>query len=350
MREIEFVIPGQIDSLTGGYIYDRNIVQGLSRLGWPTNVVSLDTSFPTPTAQALRAAANAFDAIADGRIVIIDGLALGGLAEILAAHADRLDLVALVHHPVAFEIGLYAARAKSLHQSEQASLAKVKQVICTSAWTSRALAEYNVSPDLIQIIEPGTSPAPASTGAQGADLNVLCVATVTQRKGHAVLLDALDQLRKKRWQLHCVGSLERDHECAAALQRQIKILGLEQRVNLHGELPDEERDALYAQADIFVLASNLEGYGMALAEAVARGIPIVATECGAIPETVPDGVGILVPAGDCGALAGALDQLISSGATRARLREHALTARDHLPTWEKACARFASTLQKLDAT
>jgi glycosyltransferase involved in cell wall biosynthesis len=347
MPAIEFVVPGSIESLTGGYIYDRKIVEGLDKLGWHTNVISLDGSFPMPTPDALRHAETAFAGIADGRIVVIDGLALGGLADILAAQTQRLELVALVHHPVSFEIGLYAARAKSLHRSERASLAEVKRVICTSAWTSRALAEYDVAPTLVRIVEPGTEPAEPAQGASGPELNILCVATVTPRKGHAVLIDALDRLRKKPWHLHCVGSTTRNRDCAAALGRQIELLRLTDRITVHGEIPDAALEKRYREADVFVLVSNLEGYGMALAEALAHGIPIITTPCGAIPETVPEGVGLFVPPGDCAALTAALDKLLSSDATRRVFRERALAARSKLPTWDDACARFVRALTGL---
>jgi len=347
MRSIEFVVPGSIETLTGGYIYDRRIVDGLRSLGWSANVVALDASFPIPSGEALEDARRAFERIADDHIVVIDGLALGGLADVLAAHAKRLKLVALVHHPVSFEIGLYPARAKSLHQLEQASLAQVRRVICTSAWTSRALAEYDVDPTIIHIVEPGTEPATAAVGSQTTTLNILCVATVTSRKGHAVLMDALHPLRKRSWHLHCVGSLERDSECAAALAAQIRALQLGDKVTLHGEVSDERLAQMYSETDIFVLASNLEGYGMALAEALARGIPIVTTPCGAIPETLPDGVGMYVPAGDCDALAAALDRLIGSRILRQQLREHALAARSRLPSWEETSARFSRSLEDL---
>jgi glycosyltransferase involved in cell wall biosynthesis len=164
-----------------------------------------------------------------------------------------------------------------------------------------------------------------------------------------VLIDAVDRLRRKPWHLHCVGSMERDRECAAALRRQLESLRLEGRVTLHGEVSNEELQELYDATDIFVLASNLEGYGMALAEAMARGIPIVTTPCGAIPETVPEHVGLFVPAGDCSALAAALDRLIGSKTTRQMFREQALAARSKLPTWEDACMRFERALDGLGA-
>jgi len=350
MSPVDIIVSGDIATLTGGYIYDRHIAEGLAELGWQTKVHSLDASFPVPKRDAVKDAIVLFDSIPDQHKVVIDGLALGGLAGILPSHAERLDLVALVHHPVAFELGLYAARAKSLHQSEKEALASCKRVICTSAWTARALADYDVERDNIRIVEPGTAPAPVAKGAGGGPLNLLCVATVTPRKGHAVLIDALERLRNKPWHLHCVGSLNRDRDCVYALRNQIESSQLQGRVTLHGEVSNEERDRLYAETDIFVLASNLEGYGMALAEALARGIPIVTTSAGAIPETIPRDVGVFVPPGDCAALARALDELITNSKTRASVAERSLKARDKLPTWDETCANFAHVLEEMEAS
>ncbi len=349
MSSVDIVVPGDIATLTGGYIYDRHIAEGLASLGWQVNVHSLDPSFPVPKRSAVHEAMELFESIPDGRMVVIDGLAIGGLVGILQTHAERLKLVALVHHPVAFEIGLYAARAKSLHQSEKESLAIVDRVVCTSAWTSRALADYDVPAELIRVVEPGTTQAPVAKGSSSGELNLLCVATITPRKGHAVLLDALERLRNRRWHLHCVGSLDRNRDCAYALRNQIEDLRLTDRVTLHGEVPNEERDRLYSEADIFVLASNLEGYGMALAEALARGIPIVTTPSGAIPETVPEDAGVFVPAGDSAALAAALDELIGNPRTRKTVAERALAVRENLPTWDDACEGFARVLEELEA-
>jgi glycosyltransferase involved in cell wall biosynthesis len=347
MQSVDIVIPGDINTITGGYIYDKRMAEGLEALGWPTTVHSLHPSFPIPTAAAMADAAAVFRDIPDGRIVVIDGLALGGLADVLKANEDRLYLVALVHHPVAFEIGLYAARAKSLHQSEQASLAASQKVICTSGWTARALAQYEVQSDKVSVVAPGTDPAPIAQGSGSGVFNLLCVATVTARKGQAVLIDALEMLRNRKWHLHLVGSLTRDQIAADALRRQIGHARLEDRVTLHGEISSEARDACYAQADLFVLASNLEGYGMALAEALARGLPIVTTTSGAIPETVPQDAALFVPPGDGGALAEALGGLMQDGPARSKLKERALAARAALPTWETASRRFAAVLSDL---
>jgi len=165
--------------------------------------------------------------------------------------------------------------------------------------------------------------------------------------GHAVLFDALAGLRDRPWQLVCVGSAERDAQTAAALREQIETLGLTGRIHMLGELSGEECDRRYAEANVFVLASFMEGYGMALAEALARGLPVLSTSAGAIPHTVPASAGILVPPGDSAALAGALAEIMDDSDRLEALSHGARRARERLPDWNEACARFAAELREL---
>ena len=203
----------------------------------------------------------------------------------------------------------------------------------------------------IHIVEPGVSPAALSAGtparATGQAVSLLCVATLTPRKGHVLLLDALAGLRDRAWNLHCVGSTSQDAATSAAVRAKIAALGLSQRVRLHGELHADALEAAYARADAFVLPSFHEGYGMALSEALAHGLPVVSTTAGAIAQTVPSGAGVLVPPGDRAALATALARLFDDPAWRATLAQGARAARQHLPDWPVAVARFAAVL---DAT
>ena len=177
------------------------------------------------------------------------------------------------------------------------------------------------------------------------DVRLLCVATVTPRKGHAVLLEALGELRDRRWHLTCAGSVTRDPATFAALEHQIERLALRARVSFLGDLDADALEREYERADLFVLASYLEGYGMALAEAVARGIPVVSTTAGAIPETVPSTAGVLVPPGDSRALAKALGTVLDHDDALARLAASARAAAAALPTWSAAAARFAAALE-----
>ena len=347
-----FVAPGALDSVTGGYGYDRQMIAGLRAAGRAVDVVTLDATFPWPDAAALARAGQQLAAIGDDAVVIVDGLAFGALPGLAEQHAARLRWVALVHHPLAMETGLTPEQGRALFDSERRALTTARGVIVTGAATARALNRYGVSADRVHVVTPGTDAAPLAAGS-AADpvrrgLSLLCVATLIPRKGHAVLIEALGGLQDRAWTLHCVGSATRDVDTANALRSTVVEHGLGHRVRLHGEVPAGVLQSMYGQADAFVLPSYFEGYGMALAEALAHGLPVVSTTAGAIPETVPREAGLLVPPGDAVALRAALAALLDEPALRTRLAAGARAARAVLPTWPRAVAHFAAALESLD--
>jgi glycosyltransferase involved in cell wall biosynthesis len=341
---LELVLPGDPEALTGGYEYDRRIAAGLRDLGWGVNVHSLDASFPTPTAAARDGARRALARIPSGRVVLIDGLALGAMPEIAEDEAPRLALYGLVHHPLAEETGLAASQAEALRRSETRALAAVRGVVVTSPATARSLARYGVSRSRVLVVEPGTEPAALARGSGSATVEMLCVASVVPRKGHLLLAHALAPLANRAWHLTCVGSLDRSPETAAAFRQALREHGLAGRVTLAGELGHAALAPYYERSDLFVLPTFHEGYGMALAEALARGLPIVSTRVGAVPDTVPGDAGILVPPGDAAALQGALARMLDDAGLRARLAAGARRARERLPTWPQSCAKLAAGL------
>ena len=349
-HRLSLLLPGDPDTRTGGYIYDRRVAEGLRQRGWLVDVHSLDPSFPQPTSVALEHARGVLAHIPDGRIVVIDGLALAGLAGLLESEAARLCIVALIHHPLALETGLDVDSASQLDRSERAALALVRRVVVTSAWTARNLSKNGAARDQIRVVEPGTD-APGRqrrVSAHGATddrpLGLLSVAALTPRKGHAVLFDALARLVDRRWHLRCAGSLTRDPTTVDKLRTQIVRLDLGERINLIGEVDQPALDRCYRDCDVFVLASYLEGYGMALAEAAAYGIPIVSTLAGAIPDTVAPNASLLVPPGDPGALAKALAGVMDDPATRNKLADNALASARRLRTWDDAAKGFDAAL------
>lgn len=351
-RPLYFVVPGDLGSATGGYGYDRQVIAGLRAAGRAVDVVALDAGFPWPDAGALAHAAQQLAAIPEGASVVVDGLAFGAMPGLAEQHAARLCWVALVHHPLAREAGLSPEQRRALFDSERRALATARGVIVTSAATSRALTAYGVAAERVHVVTPGTDPAPLATGSGAAParrgLSLLCVATLIPRKGHAVLFEALRGLLDRAWTLHCVGSATWDADTANALRSAIAEHGLGDRVHLHGEVPPGVLQSMYRQADAVVLPSYFEGYGMALAEALAHGLPVVSTTAGAIPETVPGNAGVLVPPGDAVALRSALAALLDDPALRARLAAGARAARAVLPTWPQAVARFAAVLKSLE--
>jgi len=339
-----FLVPGDLGTRTGGYGYDRRIIAGLRAAGWQVDLQSLGPGFPDPDASALALARRVIEALPNDTLVVVDGLAFGVLPDLAAAHAQRLRWVALVHHPLALETGLAPGRQRALFESERRALALARGVVVTSPATARALSDFDVEAARITVAEPGTDPAPLAQGSGAAAPALLCVASVTPRKGHALLVDALAGLRDRPWTLDCAGSLTMDPACATALAAAIESRGLQGRVRLHGECDEAGLRALYQVADVFVLPSFHEGYGMALAEALAHGLPVISTRAGAIPDTVPRTAGLLVAPGEVGALQAALRCVLDDGGLRARLAGGAREARRGLPSWADSAARFAAAL------
>jgi glycosyltransferase involved in cell wall biosynthesis len=341
------IVPGRLDTRTGGYGYDRRIVGGLRACGWSVEVRELDDGFPRPTASARRRAARVLADIPDDSIVLVDGLALGALPREVEPHATRLRLVALVHHPLALETGVDPAGAGELEASERRALASARHVVVTSRATAETLVAYEVTADRIGVVEPGTDHAPLARGSQSDRVEMLCVAALIPRKGHDVLLRALDGIDRRGWRLTCAGSRDRDRAFADRLQHLVREHRLEQLVVLAGEADDAAIAAQYDRADLFVLPALYEGYGMAVAEALARGLPVVSTATGAIPELVNDDAGRVVPPGDVRALRSALSDVLGDEGLRARLAEGARRVRDRLPTWDEASAKMAAVLEQV---
>ncbi len=347
MRSVHFLIPGDPETRTGGYLYDRRVMAGLAALGWRVELHRLDASFPTPTPAALREADAVLAALPEQALVVIDGLALGAMPAVAATHRDRLRLVALVHHPLALETGLDEALRRQLYASEREALRQVRGVIVTSPSTARALADYGISPEQCAVVVPGTDPAPLAEGSGGGERALLCVASLTPRKGHAVLFRALARLTDQPWRLRCAGSADLDPVTAAGLRTLVAELGLAGRIELLGQMEEVALAVEYRRADLFVLPSYHEGYGMALAEALARGLPIISTTAGAIPDTVPADAGLLVPPGDEAALAEVLARVMTESELHQRLAAGARAARQTLPDWPTTCARFAAVLDAI---
>ena len=346
-RSTVFVIPGNLQSRTGGYIYDRHIVDGLRAMHWDIDVKALDESFPTPTPSAVAHAGEVFASLPAGTITVVDSLAFGAIPEIVERHRSRLPIVALVHLPLAADIGIDDEVATRFALAERRALAAASLVVVTGRATVPLLADYDVSPSRIVVIEPGTDPAPLARGSSGPRLQLLSVATLNLGKGHSDLLSALAAVPSRDWQLTCAGSLTRHPPTVARIRSLIQELRLTDRVSLVGELDPSALEECYDRSDVFVLATLRETYGMAVAEALAHGLPIVSTSTGAIPDLVGTDAGLLVTPGNVPALTEALSRLIDDADLRARLAAGARRMRASLPGWDDTIARMASALESI---
>ena len=348
VKRLAFAVPGDLATPTGGYAYDRRMIAELGQLGWQIDLLNLGEGFPWPNAATRTTARTRLLATPAGRIIVVDGLALGVLPETASQLAGRHPLLALVHHPLALESGLSVEQADALSTSERAALAAVQGVVVTSAATARLVAsDYGVPAARIMVARPGSDPAPLAQGSQDGVVRLLSVGAVVPRKGFDVLIAALATLADLPWRLTIAGDRTRDRGAAAQLDADIARHALENRVAVLGAVSAQRLAALYAEADLFVLASYFEGYGMAYAEAVAHGLPVIGTNAGAIADTVPPDAGLLVDPGDIPAFAGVLRRVIEDAGLRRRLADGACAAAPQLPTWRQSAEVFAHALERL---
>ena len=281
MKRVAFAVPGDLATLSGGYGYDRRIIAELRALGWDVDALSLGDGFPRPSAEQRGTALSQLKALPANVPVIVDGLALGALPDEAQMIGRRSALVALVHHPLALETGLLPAHANALFESEREALAAARTVIVTSPSTAHRLSkDYDVPLNSIIVAPPGTDRGAPAVGSTDGTVRLLSVGAVVPRKGFDILIAALAPIADLYWRLTIVGDLARDRAMAAKLMADIARNKLGGRVDLLGAMPHERLAPLYISADIFVLASHFEGYGMAYAEAMAHGLPIIGTTGG----------------------------------------------------------------------
>ncbi|MER5267345.1 glycosyltransferase family 4 protein [Actinosynnema sp. NPDC002837] len=331
---VHFVLPGGVDdpaSPSGGNVYDRRVLDSLPSV----REIVVPGSWPQPGTAARSALSQALSGIGDGSVVVLDGLVACGVPEVVVPHADRLRLVVLVHLPLADETGLPPALAARLDTAEREVLRAAHAVVATSPSAARRLTSHH-GLARVHVVVPGTDPAPLAAGTDGVS-RLLCVASLTPRKGHEVLVRALASVADLPWTCAFVGP-ER-----SPVRELVDRHGLASRVELRGPLSGAALDDAYATADLFVLASLAETYGMVVTEALARGLPVVASS---VPDALGSG-GVLLPAGDVAAFSEALRRWLTDEDWRRDLRGRAAARRRELSTWDETAARLAEVLASL---
>lgn len=346
MSELGFVVPGALDQPTGGYRYDARMIAGLREQGWQVELRELEGRFPGPDVRAERALEEALAGFPDGMRVLVDGLAAGASPAILRRHAARLRLVYLMHHPLGLEAGLAPARAQELLEAEREAVALAARVVVTSDYTRAQVADWGVPSERLCSVPPGVEAAPLARGSEDGVPVLLCVAAWVPRKGQLELVRALSDLRELSWRAELAGAMDRDPDYAAAVRGAIADAKLEARISSPGVLTDEGLSALYDQASIFVLPSAYEGFGMAFTEAMMRGLPVIGTTGGAIPRTVPETAGLLVPPGDMEALCQVLERLLCDPERRRAMGCAGRAYAESLPGWADGARRLAEWLGK----
>jgi glycosyltransferase involved in cell wall biosynthesis len=343
-----FAIPGDIKSPTGGYAFDRRVIELLPHFGITVSHLPLPSSFPNPTAADLEKTRRLIEATPAAATVLVDGLAFGAMPPDIANCGGR-RVIAVIHHPLFLETGLAHARKVELRASEQAALKRADHVVVTSRATARILAdELALDSAKVTVAEPGTDPASRATGT-GSPLHILAVGAVSPRKNYELLIDALEPLKNLDWRLTVAGAFDRHPQAVESLKAKIQSTGLDTRVTLAGKVVPATLERFYESADLFVSASLFEGYGMVLAEAMARGLPIVTATGGAAGDTARRSIALHVAPGNVAEMTGALRRALTDKKLRDNLADAAWEAGRTLPTWHDTARRIAAVILDLKA-
>jgi glycosyltransferase involved in cell wall biosynthesis len=344
---VYFVVPDGIDDParpSGGNTYDRHLCRELGAHGWSAHECAVAGFWGRPGAASLAALERTLEQIPDDAVVLVDGLIGSTAPEVLEAQASRLRLVILVHMPLGHRPPDDAARRR-----ESAALAAATTTLTTSAWTrSRLIELYGLPAHRVRVAEPGVDAAgPARGTCTGGAL--LCVGAVTFQKGHDVLLGALESISDLSWHCTCVGSLDREPALVESLRRRCLDGGLGERVSFPGPRTGAELDRSYTSADLLVVASRAETYGLVVSEALARGLPVIAPGVGGVAEALGEGAlgnppGLLVAPEDPIALGEALGAWLGDVELRERLRRAAAQRRESLPRWSTTASVVAGVL------
>ena len=343
-RAVHLVVPAGIDDPacpSGGNTYDRRLADGLGTIGWSVRLHSVAGAWPEGDGEAHAALEDALRGLPDGSVVVVDGL-VGSLAPaVLVPASRRLRLVVLAHMP-------FGQLGGSQSHDECAVLTAATAVVTISEWCRDwLLRAYPVDPATVHVAPPGVDPADPAPGGDGG--NLLCVAAVTPGKGHDLLLEALARNADLDWCCSFVGTVNRAPEFVDRLRLRARTLGLADRVPVVGPRTGAELVASYAAADALVLASRAESYGMVVTEALAHGLPVLATEVGGLPEALghaPDGrrPGILMRPDDVDSIASSLRRWLADRDVRHDLRAAALQRRIGLPGWPVTADRVGRVL------
>lgn len=340
---ISLVTQGDPDQVSGGYLYQRRVADLAPSHGAEIRFVSLPSRrYPTATFDVGRVLRDA----ADADVVVVDSLASNTLGPWMARGLDR-PLVASVHQRLGGTEGSRLGQAVR-RRADLLAWRRCDTIIVPSEQLAGRLRNDGLTHPDIVVVNPGRDiPERDDAGAVHPDLRrgrpiaALCVANWVERKGVVELLRAVAPLPDDLVTVHLVGNEHVDRAYRARVLEQLRRPELRERVVRHGVTPPSRMGDLFDAADVFVLPSVDEPYGMVFAEALVAGLPVVGWRSGNLPHLVDDGVeGRLIAPGDVAALGRSLAELAVDDGTRRRLGQAARRRAMTLPTWHDTAAAF----------
>ena len=308
--DVFFLLSGDINSLTGGHLYNRHMVEGLKQKGHRVKVLRLDESTILTHAIELKSSSY-FNTLPPGSCVLIDSLVLGNIPGALKKYSEKLTFIGLIHLPLTYN-PLPGKNRKHIATREVKAMMFTRHLVVTGRFTLRMLMEAGISHEKISLIEPGVENYPRKRYYADLPSVLLCISNYSQIKDQLLLVRAINKLRYNKWTLHMYGNTNTEKPYVTRLKSIIANKKMNDRILLHDSIDRNNISEAFLASDLFVLPSRFETYGMVLTEALAHGLPVVTTNSGNIPDTVPQTMGVFTEPGNLDSLVSAITLLFTN--------------------------------------
>jgi glycosyltransferase involved in cell wall biosynthesis len=341
---VHLVVPGNIHTLTGGYIYDKRMTDGLRLKGHQIQIHSLSGEDPFSSEERSGQCWERLRAVPKGETIIFDSLVFGAIPGFLKEINQNHIIIALIHLPLSYSKNYLNTRLEKLSVSEEEAFSYADRILVTSRFTMDLLVGVGIDPYKIQVVLPGVEVFTRKAGWPKLPRNFITVSNYTKNKGYALLIEAMKEIRQLDWTLDCYGDKSFDPKHVGSLSRLIEKYRLTDRIFLHGPVSGKTLAETYVNSDLLIHPSEFETYGMVLTEALAHGIPVVASKGGAITQTVPESMGVFFEVNDSKSLQQILEKLLMDTGNYQALCRETSTYYQRAQTWGKSVEEFEKAI------
>ena len=343
--KIYWIQPSEIDSVSGGYIYNKNIIEGVRAHSVDVELLIPGTDFPFPSKKSLETCRNFFQKMPHSSIVVVDSLILGTISNLVKEFADKLIIAGLIHLPLSLNPDFAEKKKVDFREGELTSFKYSKLLILTSEFSKSVLVKMGVDETKIHIVTPAINGTISERYYPENPINLLCVSRISSSKGQLDLVKALENIQHYNWKLTFCGGFDTNDDYFKTIEKSIANSGLKDRITFTGEIPPNELEMYYQQADLLVLTSYYETYSMVLQEAMAFKIPIITTNTGATAQTVNSYIAGFYEPGDVPQLQKHLLSLLESRDEYLKLANGYRKLNLNFETWNKRAEQFLQILQ-----
>lgn len=329
---------------TGGWIYNNKLIERLRKDGCEVKPLTLPAFFDTPDDVNAANFGTLLEDLPSGSLVIADNLYLMRLAG--QVRQRGIMTVSIFHHPIAEERPADKT-VGSASELEQQALAEASLIVCTSALTAKRVFAFNgIDNEKVVVAVPGVDPCRPSPGHREGPWRFLSVGAVVPRKRYEFLIHALAGLPDRSWHCAIVGNVSRYPAYVVALNDAIRRNGLAGNITLSGEVDEPTLERVWRDAHVFLFSSAYEGYGMAIAEALRRGLPTITTPAGAVADWASEGVVIVRP-DDPAEMTAKIADIRNDQSAYLAARSRARSFGKTLPTWDEALRPAVDRIKSL---